>query len=176
MHKQLFFSSGDSSRCLLAPLPLPRHMGHGCSGRPAAWGHAALHNAGAAVAPKPLWEGDMDTGHACQSWSHCQGRAWAAQPAFPTPPLCPKEGKTGQPSRRVARVTFFGCLAVPAAELAGAVCWELGQPLCPRTREPLPRATQQHGTTSHGMQLGESGWEPGAGVGGQWDPGGAVQR
>lgn len=29
-------------------------------------------------------------------------------------------------SRKVARVTFFGDRAVAAAELAEAVCWELG--------------------------------------------------
>jgi len=171
VQKPQFFSSGDGSPCPLAPLPLPRHTAHVSSGCPSAWGHSALHSTGAAVAPKPFREGDVDAGHACWPRSHCQGCAWAVRPAFPSPPLCPKEGKTGQSSRRVARVTFFfGCRAVPAAELAGAVCWELGQPLCPRTGVSLPRATQQHGATSRGMQLGGSGWEPGAGAGGTAGP------
>lgn len=43
-------------------------------------------------------------------------------------------------SRRVARVTFLGGRVVSAAELAEAVYWELGQPLCPCTGVALPGA------------------------------------
>lgn len=70
-------------------------------------------------------------------------------------------------SRRVARVTFFGGRAVAAAELAGAACWELGQPLCPHTGVP---------PSSVGPPAAGCRWEPGAGVGGQQDTGGATQR
>lgn len=70
-----------------------------------------------------------------------------------------------------------------AAVLSQPLSWqrlcesgELGQSFCLYNRVPLPRATQQHGTTSCKMQLEESGWKPGTGVERQWDPGGAMQR
>lgn len=87
-----FFGGDDGSRCPLAP-PLPQQMGHGSSGRPAAWGHTALHSTGAAVAPKPRWEGDVDAGHACQPRSRCQGRAWAVAAGISNPSPLPKGGK-----------------------------------------------------------------------------------
>lgn len=92
---------------------------------------------------------------------------WPCMPApEPLPGTRPSRSRRLQPllsarrrenkpvSRRVARVTFFGGRAVAAAELAGTVCWELGQPLCPHTGVPLPGATQQRGTTGRGMQVG----------------------
>lgn len=72
--------------------------------------------------------------HECQPWSHCQGRAWAVVASVSNPSLLLKGGKTGQSSRRVAKVTFF--LAVVLSQPlswqglllgAGAPCMSLHQ-------------------------------------------------
>lgn len=100
--------------------------------------------------------------HGCQPWSHCQGRAWAVVASVFNPSPLLKGGKNRPVIPQGCQGDiFFGCRAVPAAELAGAVCWELERPVCPCTRVPLPRATQQHGATRREMQLGGSqaqGW------------------
>lgn len=59
--------------------------------------------------------------------------------AFPAPPpLHRKEGKTAPSSRRVARVTFVGCCAIPAAELLRAVRRDPAQPLHPDDGTGVP--------------------------------------
>lgn len=68
-------SHGSRSRLLGPPAPGTRRPSQRRTSRPASR------------------EGDMGPGNACQPRSHCRGHAWATADEFPTPPLCPKEGK-----------------------------------------------------------------------------------
>lgn len=87
-------------------------------------------------------------GHAA-AHSHCAGgggggrpsvseRCWRHRHFQPPPPLHRKEGKTAPSSRRVARVTFVGCCAIPAAELLRAVRRDPAQPLHPDDGTGVP--------------------------------------
>lgn len=93
----------------------------------------------------------------------------------PLPSAPRRKNRPVLPQRCQGDIFLAAALSL-ATELAGAACWMLGQPLCPHTEVLLPRATQHHGTTSHGMQAGSSGWEPSTEVGAQQDPRGAMQR